>query len=163
MSYLSNNPNLRDSIEELHAVAANIGEIFFIPTLDPHNIPDNFLGFLEDLDDFNIETLEKQYEGFQQIADSYAKCNRRDRNDFACEFISELHQKCEFPMLVEIQLCQTIYSVSLDKEQQPCGFGGVWNSHCSNWILVENWEKAIEMGIVLGKKNLLDHHNTESA
>lgn len=163
MSYLTNNPKLADSIESLHSVAANFGKVFYLPVLDPHNVQDDFIEFFDDLDDYNVESLNEQYAGFQEIADSYEKCSRNDRRDFFCEFISELHQKCEFPMLVEVRLCQTISSVTLDKNQEPVGFGGAWNSYHSNWILVENWEQAIEKGITLGKQNLLEHHKLKTA
>lgn len=157
MSFLRKNPKIVDSVESMQVMAVNISSILYIPALDTHNPPELFGTMFEDMSEANVNFVEGQYPDFKQVIESFENAERSSYPEFLCEFISELHQECEYPFLIEIKLCQNIHSVSHDRDGSIRGYGGVWNSYSNEWFFANSIEHALEIGAERGRLNLVRH------
>ncbi|MEO4184584.1 hypothetical protein ABH305_01825 [Acinetobacter pittii] len=158
MSYLENNKHVSNLIEELNCMGVRLGKIFFVPGLDMHAPLEDLLEAFGDLGDTDLEYLDHQTNGFKKHVDELFSQPLRERRKHFGEFIADLQDKCEYPLLVELSLCQNIYSVSIDEMDLPSGYGGAWNSTSTTYVFAESIEDAIKQGIKLGQDNLLKKH-----
>lgn len=158
MSYLANNKDVVDLIDNLSCMGVRLGKMFFIPGLDAHAPLKDFLESLQEMEDSDLEYLDGQTKGFKKFIDELMSLSYRERANYFGEFIADLQRNCNFPFLVELNLCQNIYSVSIDESGMPQGYGGVWNSTSKTYVFAESIEDAIKQGIKLGQENLLKKH-----
>ncbi|WP_322977438.1 hypothetical protein [Acinetobacter pittii] len=158
MSYLENNKHVSTMIEELSCMGVRLGKMFFVPGLDMHAPLEDLLDAFGDLVDSDLEYLDHQTNGFKKLLEDVLALPLRDRRKYFGEFLSDLQDKCEYPFLVELSLCQNIYSVSIDEMDLPSGYGGAWNSTSTTYVFAESIEDAIKQGIKLGQDNLLKKH-----
>ena len=159
MGYLSNNESLAEAIEDMEIVASRIAHTYFIPTLDRSRIIDNIVDGLEYMNPDNVLSLEQQFPSFKSIKESYDKIDlNSDIPDFYHDFIDDLIRNCEYPLLVKIELSQSIYSVNFDDEDDSiCGHGCSWSSWTSHWVFAHSMEDAIAQATTLGDANLREH------
>lgn len=155
MSYLENNKDISNLIEQLNCMGVRLGKIFFVPGLDMHAPLEDLLEAFGDLGDADLEYLDQQTNGFKKHVDELFSQPLRERRKHFGEFIGDLQDKCEYPLLVELSLCQNIYSVSIDEKDLPSGYGGAWNATSTTYVFAESIEDAIKQGIKLGQDNLL--------
>lgn len=165
MSYLKNNEDLADAIDDMEMSATMIGDIFFIPTLDADDVNDTILDMLMYMDDDNVELLEKQFPSFKLIKESYDNCaNRHDRNDFYFNFVNDLKDNSENPFLVQIKVCESVSSVYIGADNDEItGWGGSWSSFSSTWILAYSMEHAIDQAITIGRERLRQNSNIKKS
>jgi hypothetical protein len=156
MSYLEKNKLVSKLIDELSCMGARLGKVFFVPGLDMHAPLEDLLEAFGDLGDSDLEYLNHQTNGFKKLVDDLMSLPLRDRRKYFGEFISDLQSKCVYPLIVELSLCQNIYSVSINDMGLPCGYGGVWNSTSTTYVFAESIEDAIKQGISKGMCNLFD-------
>lgn len=161
-SYLKQNLHVLGAVESMHSMAARFGDVYYLPALDPQMPPQGLAEMFEDIHDSNIEFMDQQYPGFKEIAESFYNANRDSYDDLLCEFISELHQECPFPFLVKIMLCQNVHNIHHDEKGVINGYCGAWNSCSHEWFFAESMEKALEIAIELGHKNLVQHQTVLS-
>ncbi|MDD2944327.1 MAG: hypothetical protein PHG15_00650 [Acinetobacter sp.] len=162
MSFLKKNPQILDAVESMQTMAANISSILYVPTLDTHNPPELLSTMFEEMSESNVDFVEGQYPDFKQVIESFENAKRHSYPDLLCEFISELHQKCEYPFLIEIKLCQNIYSVSHDSNGAIRGYSGVWNSYSNEWFFANSIEHALQIATERGRLNLVRHQTVLS-
>lgn len=166
MSFLRNNPQICDQIESMQAMAASIELVQYLPVLDRYSSGDIFeeIGeMFEDMSESNAIFIEQQYAGFNVFIKQFEDASRSQYREMVGEFISTLHQQCEYPFLIKIKLCQNIRSVSHDSKGEINGFGGAWNSYSNEWIFANSIEHAIEIATERGRKNLIRHQTVLSA
>lgn len=156
MSYLENNKDVSNLIEQLNAMGVRLGKIFFVPGLDMHAPLEDLLEAFGDLGDSDLEYLDHQTNGFKKHVDELFSKPLRERRKHLGEFVADLQEKSEYPLLVELSLCQNIYSVSINDMGLPNGYGGVWNSTSTTYVFAETIEDAIKQGISKGMCNLFD-------
>lgn len=162
MSYLKNNEDLVDAIDDMEMSATIIGDIFFIPTLDAEDVNDTIMDMFQYMDDENVELLEQQFPSFKLIKESYDNCaNRLDERDFYFEFVNDLKKNSENPFLVQVKVCQNISSVYINEDDVITGWGGSWGSYSSTWILAYSMEHAIDQAITIGRENLRKNSNVK--
>lgn len=160
MSYLKNNENLQNAIEDMEMSATSIGQVFFIPTLDNEDIIDDITDMLQYLHDDNLELLEQQFPSFKLIKESYDNCtNRHDEKDFYFEFINDLKDNSKYPFLVQIKVCESVSSVYIDEDDDITGWGGSWGSYSSTWVLSHSVEDAIVHATSIGQAKLRSNKN----
>lgn len=159
MGYLSNNDALAEAIENMEIVASRIAHTFFIPTLDRDRVNDDIVEMFEYMNPDNIESLEQQFPSFKLIYKSYENLeSHRDTPDFYHEFVDDLIRNCDRPLLVKVELCQNVYSVHFDEDDNSIrGHGCSWNTWSSHWVLAHSHEDAILQATSLGDANLREH------
>lgn len=163
MSFLRKNPKLCEQIETMQAMAVNIESIQYLPVLDPYQSYEEIGEMFEDMSESNAIFIEQQYAGFNAFIKQFEDASRSQYKELVGEFISTLHQQCEYPFLIKIKLCQNIRSVSHDSKGEINGFGGAWNSYSNEWFFANSIEHAIEIATERGRKNLLRHQTVLSA
>ncbi|NWK51924.1 hypothetical protein HYG89_05000 [Acinetobacter sp. SwsAc5] len=157
MSYLRQNINIVNAVESMQAMAARIADIHYLPTVDPYMVPSNIAEMFEGMNDYNINLLEEQFSGFGKIAEGLMNADSFDRTNLISEFISQLHQNCQYPFLIKIKLCQDIHSVKQNSQGKVNGYSGTWNSCSYEWFFADSIENAIKIAIDRGHKNLIQH------
>lgn len=156
MCFLRRNSHILDLTENLHKFGANIGGIVYLPTLDPNSPTLELFKFMDLLEPNNVDSLNQQLEGFKQSYLRYKGCAVEDRNNFAFEFILDLHCTSEAAFLVEVKTTQDVEQVKFDARNNLIGYEGGWDTSSSTWIFAENMESALKQGIILGKENLIN-------
>lgn len=157
MSYLRQNIHIAHAVESMQAMAVRIADIHYLPAVDPYMVPSNIAEMFEGMNDYNINFLEEQFAGFRKIAEGLMNSDRFDRTDLISEFISQLHQNCQYPFLIKIKLCQNIQTVKHNSQGEVNGYRGTWNSCSYEWFFADSIEKAIEIATDRGRKNLIRH------
>lgn len=157
MSYLRQNIHIAHAVESMQAMAARIAGIHYLPAVDPYMVPSDIAEMFEGMNDYNINFLEEQFSGFGKIAEGVMNSDRFDRTSLISEFISQLHQNCQYPFLIKVKLCQDIHSVKHNSQGAVNGYSGTWNSCTYEWFFAESMENAIEIATERGRKNLVRH------
>lgn len=163
MSFLRKNPKLCEQVETMQAMGANIECIQYLPVLDPDQYHEEIGEMFEDMSDQNANFIEQQYTGFDVFIKNFEEASRSQYREMVRDFISTLHQQCEYPFLIKIKLCQNIRSVSHNTNGEINGFGGAWNSYSNEWFFANSIEHAIEIATERGRKNLIRHQTVLSA
>lgn len=158
MSYLANNKDVLDLIDNLSCMGVRLGKMFFIPGLDAHAPLRDFLESLQEMEDSDLEYLDGQTAGFKKSINELRSLRLRERANYFGEVVADLQRNCKYPFIVQLNLCQNIYRVSIDESGMPQGYGGVWNSTSKTYVFAESIEDAIKQGIKLGQENLLKKH-----
>lgn len=162
MCFLKRNGDILYLTENLHNFGADIGEIIYLPTLNPHNPSNALFSFFERVDHSNVELLDNQLNGFKQSYEQYHSCAVDDRKEFGFEFIIDLHCTSESAFLIEVLLVQDIDQLILDYHSEIIGYEGDLSLKKSLWIFAESMECALQQGINLGHENLLKFQKKQS-
>lgn len=155
MCFLKRNSHILHLTESLHKFGANFGRIIYLPTLDPNSPPKELFAFMDSLEAENVDSLDEQLQGFKRSYQAYKLSAVGHREDFAFEFILDLHCTSEAAFLVEVMTTLDIEQVNFDTRNDLVGYEGAWASSGSTWVFAESMEGALQQGIILGKKNLL--------
>jgi hypothetical protein len=155
MCFLRENREVFLLAENTHKLGVDIGKIIFIPTLDPHNPSDELFDFFHRIDKANVDFLEHQFKGFKEAHSSYKLTNYSNRNDFAFEFIMDLHRYSLYPFIVQLKFCRNVDQVFFNREGVITSCDSNWNSFRCEWVFAMSMEHAMQQGILLGNENLL--------
>lgn len=155
MCFLKRNSDILNLTENLHKYGADLRKIIYIPTLNPNSPNIELFNFMDSLEPKNVESLDRQLEGFKKHYENYMECAVVDREDFAFEFILDLHCTSEAAFLVEVRIAQDVGQVSFNIRNDIVSYEGAWDSCRSTWVFAENMESALQQGIILGKENLM--------
>lgn len=155
MCYLRKNREVFLLAENIQKFGVDIGNLIYMPTLDQHNPSESLFDFLYRIDEANVEFLEQQFKGFKEAHNNYKRTKHSNRNDFAFEFIMDLHRHSEYAFIVQLKFCRNVDQVHFNREGVVTGFDGNWNSYRCKWIFAKSMEDAMQQGIHLGNENLL--------
>lgn len=155
MCFLRENKEVFYLAEQLQKYGADIGKIIYMPTLDPHHPSDALFDLLHRIEPSNLDALENQFSGFKESYLNFKSIDYKEKNEFACDFIMELHRHSDAAFIVQIKLCRKIEQVHINSKGDVTGFDGNWNSYSSIWVFAKNMEHAMQQGIKFGHENLL--------